>query len=230
VGDYVSFLELKVRHILYLIFVSIMGKHKSSVDSSVLSYLNERGRGWVFTPPQLSDLGTRDAVASALKRSKASGMIRQIAWGLYVYPVVDPMFGEVPPTVEKVVEAIAVRDSVRVQPGGAMAANALGLSTQVPAKHVYLTDGRTQRIVLGRSEILLKHTTPRYMATAGRVSGLVFQALRFFGKERVTEEMIHTLQRGLRHEDVKQIQRDFVHAPGWIVHVLRPLVSEQVIV
>lgn len=204
-----------------------MGKHESSVDSSVLRCLYEHGTGWVFTPAQLSDLGTRDAVASALKRYKASGMIRQIAWGIYDYPAVDPMFGAVPPTAQRVVEAIAARDSVRVQPGGAMAANALGLMTQVPAKPVYLTDGRTQRIVLGRSEILLKHTTPRYMATAGRVSGLVFQALRFFGKDRVTEEMILTLQRRLRHEDVKQIERDFVHAPGWIVQVLRPLLSKQ---
>jgi hypothetical protein len=202
-----------------------MGKHRTSVDSAIQHRLNENGRGWVFTPAQLSELGSRDAVASALKRYKASGAIRQIAWGLYDYPVVDSVFGVVPPTVERVVAAIAARDAVRVQPGGAMAANALGLSTQVPAKLVYLTDGRSQRIVIGRNEIILKHTSPRCMASAGRVSGLVFEALRFFGKERVTNDMIHTLQRRLHNDDIQQIQRDIVHAPVWMARALKPLLS-----
>lgn len=204
-----------------------MAKHITSVDSSILRTLSERGRGWVFTPADLRGLGSRDAVASALKRYKASGIVRQLAWGVYDYPVVDPFFGDVPPDLERVVQAIAVRDAVRVQPGGAMAANALGLSTQVPVKQVYLTDGRTQRIVIGRNEILLKHTTPRSMATAGRISGLVFQALRFLGKERVTDDIVHALQNRLRHEDVHQIKIDVAYAPAWIAHVLKPLISSE---
>jgi hypothetical protein len=202
-----------------------MGKHQTSVDYAILRQLDKHGRGWVFTPAKLGELGSRDAIASALKRYKASGKIRQIAWGIYDYPVVDPLLGIVPPSAERVVEAIAARDAVRVQPGGAMAANLLGLSTQVPSKLVYLTDGRTQRIVIGRNEIILKHTTPRFMGAAGRVSGLVFQALRFIGREHVTSEVIHTLQHRLRHDDIKQIQRDITHAPGWIALVLKPLFS-----
>jgi len=205
-----------------------MGKHATSVDSAILRHLNEHGRGWVFTPVQLNELGSRDAVASALKRYKVSGTIRQIAWGLYDYPVVDPLFGVVPPSAERVVQAIAARDAVRVQPGGAMAANALGLSTQVPSKLVYLTDGRTQRIVVGRSEILLKHTSPRFMATAGRLSGLVFVALRFLGKESITDDMIHSLLRRLKHDDIQQIRRDITHAPVWMASALKPLLSSQV--
>jgi len=126
------------------------------------------------------------------------------------------------------VQAIAARDAVRVQPGGAMAANALGLSTQVPSKLVYLTDGRTQRIVVGRSEILLKHTSPRFMATAGRLSGLVFVALRFLGKESITDDMIHSLLRRLKHDDIQQIRRDITHAPVWMASALKPLLSSQV--
>jgi len=63
------------------------------------------------------------------------------------------------------------------------------------------------------------------MATAGRISGTVFQALRHSGQERVGEDVLAVLRRRLSADDQQVIRKDLIHAPGWIANVLRPLVE-----
>ena len=70
-----------------------MGKHKQGIDNTVLTRIYGHGRGWVFTPAHFSNLGSRDAVASALRRYRQTGLIRQLARGLYDYPRNDPDLG-----------------------------------------------------------------------------------------------------------------------------------------
>ncbi len=143
-----------------------MGKHAQSIDSAILERIRGHGPGWVFTPSHFTDLGSRTAVASALKRHKQAGTIRQIARGLYEVPRHDPQLGVLSPSIDAVVEALQGRDAIHVQTSGGYAANLLGLSDQVPMKIVLLTDGPARRIELGKQVIQLKRTTPRTMATA----------------------------------------------------------------
>jgi hypothetical protein len=122
-----------------------------------------------------------------------------------------------------VARAIARRDAVRLQPVGAYAANVLGLSEQVPTKIVFLTDGPPRRVKLGRREIVLKRTTPRNMATAGRKSGTVIQALRHIGQRHVDHKMVSILDRQLSPADRAQLRKDLRYAPAWVADLLRPL-------
>ncbi len=200
-----------------------MGKHKQSIDKKLISRIYGHGRGWVFTPAYFSDLGSRDAIASALKRHRQSGRIRQLARGLYDYPRTDSLLGMLTPSLDDVAKALAGRDAVRLQPSGAYAANLLGLSSQVPMKIVYLTDGRSRTVQIGKKQILLKQTTPRNMATAGRVSGLVVQALRHLGRRHVDDEVMARLDRRLDADDRKQLLKDIRYAPAWIADIMRRL-------
>ena len=129
----------------------------------------------------------------ALKSLCDAGRIRRLAPGLYDYPQKHPQLGDLFPTPEQIAQALAYKDSSRIQPSGAYAANLLGLSTQVPAKVVFLTDATDRCIRVGSQEIVLKRTTPKNMATAGRTSGLVIQALRHLGKDHVDDEVVHAL-------------------------------------
>lgn len=200
-----------------------MPKHATSTDSKVLDRIRGRGRGWVFTPAHLIDLGSRNAVASALKRFKAAGIIRQLARGLYDYPVQDPVLGTVAPSADAIARALVVRDAIRLQPSGAYAANQLGLSEQVPSRVVFLTDGPTRKVKIAKREIILQHTTPRNMATAGRKSGTFIQALRHLGQAQVNEQVLATLRRQITDNDRSAIRKDLHHAPAWIADLLRPL-------
>jgi len=200
-----------------------MGKHTQSIDNKILNRIYGHVKGWVFTPAHFSDLGSRDAVASALKRYRQSGLIRQLARGLYDYPRTDEEFGMLTPSLDAVARALAGRDAVRLQPSGAYAANLLGLSTQIPMKIVYLTDGRSRTVKIGKKHIILKRTTPRNMATAGRISGLVIQALRHLGRRHVDDEAIARLDRRLNVDDRKQLLKDVRFAPAWIADIMREL-------
>ncbi|WP_145285593.1 DUF6088 family protein [Pirellulimonas nuda] len=91
--------------------------------------------------------------------------------------------GPLTPSAETIAPALAGRDRTRLQPAGAYAANALGLSEQAPAKVVFFTDGSSRTVKIGSMTIQLRQTTPRNMAAAGRLSGLVIQAFREIGQK-----------------------------------------------
>ena len=95
----------------------------------------------------------------ALSRLTARGVIRRLARGLYEYPREHPELGTLSPDLEKVAKALAGKHRIRLQPAGAYAANLLGLSEQVPAKIVFLTDGPSRTVKIGRQEIHLRRTT-----------------------------------------------------------------------
>lgn len=200
-----------------------MAKHAQSIDLSVRSRVFGNGRGWVFTPKHFQDLGSDAAIDSALRRLKAAGTIRQLARGLYDCPVQDPVLGTVAPSANAIARALVVRDAIRLQPSGAYAANMLGLSEQVPSRVVFLTDGPARKVKIGRREIILQHTTPRNMATAGRKSGTFIQALRYLGQDQVDDQVRAILRRQIADDDRSAIRKDLRHAPAWIADLLRPL-------
>ncbi len=200
-----------------------MSRHANSTDSKILRRIRSHKRGWVFTPDSFMDLGTRRAVDLALMRHRDSGLIRQLARGLYDYPKMDPQLGMLQPSTGDIAGALAGRDATRLQVSGAYAANLLGLSTQVPMKVVYLTDGRTRIVQIGQRQIILKHTTPRNMATAGKTSGLVIQALRYLGRKNVDQQIISQLDRRLDTDARRQLINDIRYAPAWIADIIRQL-------
>ena len=97
------------------------------------------------------------------------------------------------------------RDKITLQPSGAYAANLLGLSEQVPMKIVFLTNGPERKVQIGNQIIIFKHTSPRFMATAGRVSGLVIQALRHIGKKHVDTAIEARLRKNLTDEMYRDV-------------------------
>jgi len=194
-----------------------------TIDANIKSRIYGYGRGSVFTPNDFLNLGGRDAVDKALSRLAASGTIRRLARGLYEYPREHPELGTLSPDIQKVAKALAGKDRIRLQPAGAYATNLLGLSEQVPAKVVFLTDGPSRTVKIGRQEIQLRRTTPRTMAAAGRLSGLIMQAFRHLGREHITPKRMAHLKRTLPVEERKQLVKDLRLAPTWMHQFFREL-------
>lgn len=197
-----------------------------SVDSRILAFIRKRGRGSVFVPADFLDLGSREAVDTALHRLVQKGKIRRLARGVYDFPKMHPVLGPLAPSAETVAKALAGRDCTRLQPSGAYAANLLGLSEQVPAKAVFLTDGPTRTVRIGPTTIQLRQTTARNMAAAGRLSGLLIQALREVGKEHVTVERLKHLKRTIPIEARREIVKDLRLAPAWMHSIFRELAED----
>src|SRR3984957_11405590 len=185
-----------------------------SIDSQVLTAIRSRGRGSVFVPADFLEIGSREAIDITLHRLVRKGTIRRLARGVYDLPKDHPMLGRLSPSAEAIAEALAGRDRTRLQPAGAYAANALGLSEQVPAKAVFLTDGPSRTVRIGPMTIQLRQTTPRNRAAAGRLSGLLIQALRELGNEHITAERRAHLKRTLPADKRRDLLKDLRLAPA----------------
>ena len=180
----------------------------------------------MFVPADFLRIGSREAVDLVLHRLARKGVIRRLARGVYDFPKEHPVLGPLSPSAEEVAKALAGRDRIRLQPAGAYAANVLGLSEQVPAKAVFLTDGPARTVKIGTITIQLRRTTARNMATAGRLSGLLIQALRELGKEHVTPERRDYLKKTIPADKRRELVKDLKLAPAWMHAIFRELAEE----
>jgi len=196
-----------------------------SIEHKVFRRIRASGRGSVFSARRFLDLGSSDSVRKAFQSLAGRGVIRRLATGLYDYPKQHPQLGPLTPAPEVIAKAIAGRDATRLQPCGAYAANLLGLSLQVPARIEFLTDGPSRKVRVGKQTIVLRQTTPRNMATAGRVTGIVIQALRYLGQAHVDDAVMTKLNHKLGDQDIRTILEDIRLAPAWIQKIIRTMAA-----
>jgi hypothetical protein len=201
-------------------------KKPNSTDDQILKAINSLGHGAVFVPTDFLNFGSRQAVDTVLHRLARKGTIRRLARGIYDFPKEHPKIGKLQPSPEKIAEALVGRDCTRIQPTGAYAANILGLSEQVPAKVVFLTDGPSRTVKIGTTTIQLRRTTPKNMAMAGQLSGLLVQAFRELGKEHITPERIEHLKRTIPLNARQELLKDIRFAPEWMHSIFTELAEE----
>ena len=201
-------------------------KSPQAIESQIVAAIHSRGRGSVFVPADFLDIGSRRAVDVTLHRLTRQGAIRRLARGVYDFPKEHRILGPLTPSAEAVARALAGRDRTRLQQAGAYAANTLGLTEQVPAKMVFLTDGPAKTVKIGPMTIQLRRTTPKNMEAAGRLSGLLIQALRELGQEHITLERREQLKRTIPLEKRKELLKDLRLAPTWMQPIFRELAEE----
>ena len=200
---------------------------RTNVDAAIRAQLGRAKPGQVFSPSDFVNLGGRAAVDKVLSRLAASGVVRRIARGLYDVPRTHALLGPLLPAPDDIARALADKGSLRLQPSGAYAANLLGLTEQVPMRLAFLTDGASRAVQVGNQSILLKHTTPRNMATAGRISGLVIQALRHLKQPNIDAQMVARLRARLSAEDKAVLLADAPLAPVWIAEIMRDIARNE---
>ena len=164
-------------------------------------------------------------VGSILSELTAEGMLVKIAHGIYAKPR-KSKFGVVLPSVDKVVQAIAVRDNAEVLPSGMTALNALGLSTQVPMNYTYLTTGSERTVNLSNRKVVLKRGVPKNFCYETRLISLLVQALKALKKENVGEEEINIIQQlVLKETDNETLVKDVDMMPAWMKRIIKPMLT-----
>lgn len=152
-----------------------------STYNDIKSHVESSDRGTLFFPDTFASTGSSDAVRSALVRLYENGILIRVAQGIYYYPKIDTKWGSgvIPPSIDEIAEGIAKRDKVRIATTGAFALYQLGLSTQIPANVVFITDGSPRRVTIGKGRgILFKHTSEmRTFAYQSQLMGLTVTAL-----------------------------------------------------
>ena len=200
----------------------------NTIQDTILDRIRGQGRGKVFTPKDFLDLGSRDAADQSLSRLVKGGEIQRLGRGLYHFPRINERLGiPIGPDLDEIADALARQTGSRVVPSGAVAANRLGLSTQVPAKPVYLTDGRTREVKIGSTTFQLRHAAPKEFPVGCRTSAMVFQALRHLGQVAVDDQVVAQLRRALSSDQLKELIRDARYTTDWIGAVVRKVTQPE---
>lgn len=190
----------------------------TTLPETILRQAQSLPEGSVLSPKEFLHLGSRPAVDQAFSRLAKAGKLLRVARGAYAAPV-SSRFGSRAPAPEKVVKAFASRHGEIVVPHGASAANALGLTQQVPIREVYLTSGRTRKLRLGRSEVLVKHA-PRWMLALGaRPAGAAVRALAWIGPAHAAQSLA-TLRRTLSRSEWSALTSARATLPGWMAQAI----------
>lgn len=187
-----------------------------STHKNILSRIKKLPPGELVFPTDFRGLGSEAAIKMAMSRLVKEKKFERIAHGIYLIPRTDPLLGKLHPSLESIAQAIAEREHVRIRPAGAYALNKLGLSTQVPMKLVYITDGAPRQIRIGKGGIKFKATTPKRLSLKGKISSLVIQALDELGLKAIDDEMKRKIQLLLEKENTKDLKADIKLAPAWI--------------
>jgi hypothetical protein len=190
----------------------------TTLPETILLHAQSLPEGGVLSPKEFLHLGGRAAVDQAFSRLTKEGKLLRVGRGAYVNPV-SSRFGTRAPAPEKVVESLAAQSGETVTPHGAIAANALGLTQQVPIREVYLTSGRTRKLKLGRSEVLVKHV-PRWMLALGTgQAGAAVRALAWMGPAHVSESLA-TLHRTLPNSEWRALASARSALPSWMARAI----------
>jgi hypothetical protein len=192
----------------------------ASVEKQIKEHIEQARGGSIFYPADFEEYGSIEAVNVALHRLVKLNIIKRLAFGIYAKPIKSKLIGDVYPGAEDVAKAIARRDNARLLPTGAYAQNRLGLSTQVPMKLVYFTDGPARKIKVGKTTILFKKASPRKIALQGEISKLAVMALSDIGKGNVTTVEENRILSLLKKEKSELLKHDIRMAPRWIAEIM----------
>jgi hypothetical protein len=185
-----------------------------TIAEKILSEISALPEGALIKAKELLHLGSRSAVDQALRRLKERQELMSIDRGIYVRPV-RTRFGTRAPSADKVIESFAATGAETVVPHGAAAANALGLTTQVPTKLVYLTSGRSRKLKLGAQTVEMKHAPPWMLLPSHLAAGEAVRALEWIGERRATEALT-ILRRRLPSSTMDELLAVRSALPEWM--------------
>jgi hypothetical protein len=193
---------------------------RPQIESRIAESLKSLPKGSILFVDDFLDYGNAESVKKTLLRLKEKEILFRLAHGIYLSPKIDKELGILFPSTEEIAKAIARRDKARIVPTGVQALNKLGLSTQVPMKVVYLTDGAARTVKVGKRTITFKRTSPKNLLVKGEISSLAIQSLKTIGQNKIDENTIEKIQTILKNEKKENIINDAKLSPAWINKIL----------
>lgn len=189
-----------------------MKSSKNQIEKKIL----KSSLGEIFFAEDFYAYGSPGNIRLTLFRLVKEGVLERLAQGVYLKPKKDPLLGVIYPTTEEIAKQIAQRDKARIAPTGVMALYLLGLTTQVPLKAVYLTDGSQREVKIGNRTIKFKKTVPRSFAIKDGLLHLIVQAFKEVGQNKVTEDFIEKIKPSVLQLELQVVQKQLKYAPVWI--------------
>lgn len=189
------------------------------------SVISRKKPSEIVFPADFRGKGSQAAIKKAMSRLVSSGRLKRLGHGIYYIPKSDAVLGELRPDPDRVIELLARKEHIRIRPAGAFALHRLGLTTQVPMKRVYITDGHSKHFRLGNIQVKFKATTAKKLATKGKISSLAIQAIEEIGVDRINLELQGKIREFLLKEKQKNLEHDLALAPAKISDFIFKLIK-----
>jgi len=180
-------------------------------------------KGTFFFAEDFANYTSPDNIRQSLSRLEKDGVLVRLAQGIYLKPKTDELLGVIYPSIEEIAKQIAKRDKARIAPTGVFALYNLGLTTQIPLKVVYLTDGSQREIKIGNSVIKFIKTVPKTFAIKDELLQLIVQACKEIGQKNITEHFLQQLEPKVRQLQSIVLEKELRFAPVWIQKLIKQL-------
>ena len=195
-----------------------------SIENKVLSRIRGHGKDWAFTKNDFSRDFKSTTVDWALYNLEKNDKIRRACRGVYYFPKYSELLKqELSPDIDQVAQAISRKFNWRIQASGDAALNLLGLSTQIPGKYIYLSDGPDRAYQIGKTSLSFKKSALKEIGFKHRESGLIVHALKALGKERIDIKTIEKIRNHLEPAKCNKIMEDTKTVTSWVYEVIRKI-------
>lgn len=200
----------------------------NTIENKALNRIYGHGRGWAFSKKDFADLGSHNSLDQSLSRLSKNGNIRRVLHGIYDYPKYSKLLEqELNPNIDQVAQALARRFGWNIQISGNAALNVLGLSTQVPTKYLYYTDGRDRTYQIGNIELNFKKVLISDIGLKYPESEIVVQAIKALGKKALTEEEKKKIREYFSPKTHKRILKDTQYTTSWAYDIIKTIFQDE---
>lgn len=199
-----------------------------SIQKEIEQTIELGKKGTIIFPNDLAHLGSNEAIRQGLSRLVKENKLIRLEKGIYLYPEIDAEIGVVYPAIEEIAEAIARRDKARIIPTGIYALNRLGLSTQIPLKALYLTDGSHRVVKIKNRIISFQKTNPKILSIESELLVMLISALQSLKKDNISDETRMKIREILLKNHQENIFKELNKAPVWIAKLIKSISEKNI--
>ncbi len=202
---------------------------KSLVDTAFY-FIAGHGRGWAFSSSDLLEKFSRAQADNLLFELLKQGKIRRVTRGIYDYPKYSELLNQtLSPDIDQVARAFARKFNWRIEVSGESALNMLGLSTQIVAKYIYLSDGKSKTYDIMGTTLEFKKSSLKNIGFKYKESSLIVQALKALGQEYVSRDTIKKIRDQIDEKMYDKILKDTKTATSWIYEIIKEICKKETI-
>lgn len=201
-----------------------------TLKTQLLLDIKSKKQGWAFSATDFTTKYPRSHIDVALADLVKTGDIRRVIRGIYDLPMYSSILGRhTAPDIHQVARALARKFNWAINPDGDTALNYLGLSTQMVAKTIYLSDGPSKTYQIGNTTLEFKHISKKEMTQNSENTTLVIQAIRAMGEKQMTPDFIKQLSGKFSANEWAKIASESNHTTTWIYDIIKQAkaISEQ---
>lgn len=195
-----------------------------SIQKQIEEKLNEMESDSIFSINDFTMYGKYDTIKKVLLRIEESKYIVRIIDGIYIIPKYSKLTKELlPPSINDVAAHIAKKYEWAIVPTGDTCLNYLGLSTQMPARYEYISDGPYRKYEVLGFTIHFKHTTNKEVKNLSYKSAVVVQAIKTMGKENIDEKTLLKIRDCLSNEEQQNLLHECRKVTSWVFECIKKI-------